>query len=61
LSIGSLNDDLNEIINHYLTDMMNAFRSSRNAWISLEKDKKKYKVLLEKAKTLAVLRSFRRH
>ncbi len=32
-------------------DMMNAFRSSRNAWISLEKDKEKYKLLLEKAKT----------
>ncbi len=47
----SLKDDLNIIINHYLTDMMNAFRSSRNAWISLEKDKEKYKILLEKAKT----------
>jgi hypothetical protein len=47
----SLKDDLTIIINHYLTDMMNAFRSSRNAWISLEKDKEKYKILLEKAKT----------
>jgi hypothetical protein len=47
----SLKDDLTIIINHYLIDMMNAFRSSRNAWISLEKDKEKYKILLEKAKT----------
>ncbi len=47
----SLKDDLTIIINHYLTDMRNAFRSSRNAWISLEKDKENYKILLEKAKT----------
>ncbi|HEC40914.1 MAG TPA: hypothetical protein ENI29_21900 [bacterium] len=51
MSKDSLKDDLNKIINHYLVDMMNAFRSSRNAWISLEKDKNKYKTLLEKAKT----------
>ena len=51
LSKDSLKDNLNKTINHYLTDMMNAFRSSRNAWISLEKDKEKYKTLLEKAKT----------
>ena len=50
MSKSTLNDDLNEIINHYLTDMMNAFRSSRNSWLSLEKEKEKYKVLLVKAK-----------
>jgi len=51
LSKDSLEDNLNEIINHYLTEMMNAYRSSRNAWISLEKDKAKNRLLLEKAKT----------
>ena len=47
----SLNDDLNEILNYYLTEMMNAFRSSRNAWIKLEKDKENKETLLEIAKT----------
>lgn len=49
--INSLKDDLNEILNSYLTEMMNAFRSSRNAWIKLEKDKENKVDLLEKTKT----------
>lgn len=47
----SLNDDLNEILNHHLTEMMNALRSSRNAWIMLEKNKENKETFLEIAKT----------
>lgn len=50
----SFRTELNEVLNNYLSNMMNAFRSSRNAWIDLEKKLEKNDILLHEAKTLDI-------
>ncbi len=50
----TLRNALNNILNQFLTEMMNAFRSARNAWIELENDKKRMKTLQERAETASI-------